>query len=171
MDEDTFRTINANGQSIFGVKTEDESEGLLRLPDSDKAPLSLIDDGSTGNNGVKLKSTKNPDFPCITVLRDFQTALLNNDKDGIFHSIDKIQKKMDSVLVSLTSLGAQSHSLEDISERLEKAEEQIAIDNNNLEGTDLVKNALDMKKAESILNYTLESSSKILTPSLLTFLK
>lgn len=171
LDEDTFRPINASGQNIFGVKAEDESEGLLRLPDPDNAPLSLIDDEERDHNGLKLKSSKNPDFPCVTVLRDFQTALLNNDKKEIYSSIDRIQKKMDSVLISLTSLGARSHSLEDISERLEKAEEQIAIDNNNLEGTDFIKNALDMKKAESILNYTLESSSKILTPSLLSFLK
>ena len=85
--------------------------------------------------------------------------------------MDHLDKAMNTVLTAQASLGARRNSLDDVSERIERSEVQLTQDNNNLESADMVKTALDLRRAESALQFTLQASSKMITPSLIDFLK
>ena len=93
------------------------------------------------------------------------------DRDKLHQSMVDLDAAMNSVVTATASLGARRVALEDVSERLDRGESQLHNDNNNLEGADMVKSALDLKRAENALNFTLQASSKMLTPSLLEFLR
>ncbi|MGY3805232.1 flagellar hook-associated protein FlgL [Pigmentibacter ruber] len=109
--------------------------------------------------------------PLVNILQNMYESLFSWDKDQLHQSMVDLDGAMNSVVTATASLGARRVALEDVSERLDRGESQLHSDNNNLEGADLVKSALDLKRAETALNFTLQASSKMLTPSLLEFLK
>lgn len=109
--------------------------------------------------------------PLVNILQNMYESLFAWDKDKLHQSMVDLDSAMNSVVTATASLGARRVALEDVSERLDRGESQLHSDNNNLEGADMVKSALDLRRAESALNFTLQASSKMLTPSLLEFLK
>ncbi|MBX9840157.1 flagellar hook-associated protein FlgL [Silvanigrella sp.] len=109
--------------------------------------------------------------PLVNILENMYDSLFAWDRDKLHQSMVDLDAAMNSVVTATASLGARRVALEDVSERLDRGESQLHNDNNNLEGADMVKSALDLKRAENALNFTLQASSKMLTPSLLEFLK
>lgn len=109
--------------------------------------------------------------PLVNILQNMYESLFAWDKDKLHQSMVDLDSAMNSVVTATASLGARRVALEDVSERLDRGESQLHSDNNNLEGADMVKSALDLRRAETALNFTLQASSKMLTPSLLEFLK
>lgn len=109
--------------------------------------------------------------PLVSILENMYESLFAWDKDKLHQSMVDLDGAMNSVVTATASLGARRVALEDVSERLDRGESQLHSDNNNLESADMVKSALDLKRAENALNFTLQASSKMLTPSLLEFLK
>lgn len=109
--------------------------------------------------------------PLIQILQKLYDSLQENNRAELHDSMDNLDKAMNTVLTAQASLGARRNSLDDVSERIERSEVQLTEDNNNLESADVVKTALDLRRAESALQFTLQASSKMLTPSLIDFLK
>lgn len=107
----------------------------------------------------------------INILQNMYESLYNWDQEKLHQSMVDLDSAMNAVNTATASLGARRVALDDVFERLERGESQLHSDNNNLEGADMVKSALDLKRAETALNFTLQASSKMLTPSLLEFLK
>lgn len=109
--------------------------------------------------------------PLIQVLQNLYDSLENYDKVKLHESMSHLDMAMNSVLTTQASLGSRKNALDDVSERIERSEVQLTQDNNNLESADTVKTAIDLKRAENALQFTLQASSKMITPSLIDFLK
>ncbi len=109
--------------------------------------------------------------PLVSILENMYDSLFSWDRDKLHQSMVDLDSAMNSVVTATASLGARRVALDDVSERLDRGESQLHSDNNNLEGADMVKSSIDLKRAENALNFTLQASSKMLTPSLLEFLK
>lgn len=109
--------------------------------------------------------------PLVNILQNMYESLFTWNRDQLHQSMVDLDSAMNSVVTATASLGARRVALEDVSERLDRGEAQLHNDNNNLEGADMVKSSIDLKRAENALNFTLQASSKMLTPSLLEFLK
>jgi flagellar hook-associated protein 3 FlgL len=109
--------------------------------------------------------------PLVKILENMYESLFSWNRDKLHQSMVDLDGAMNSVVTATASLGARRVALEDVSERLDRGESQLHSDNNNLEGADMVKSSIDLKRAENALNFTLQASSKMLTPSLLEFLK
>ena len=109
--------------------------------------------------------------PVIQVLRKMYAALKGNDVDGLHTSMEQLDMAMSRMIQSTASLGARRASINDVGERLDRSEERLLTDSNELEAADPVKSAMDLRRAESAMQYTLQSSAKILSPSLMSFLQ
>ena len=109
--------------------------------------------------------------PLVNILQNMYESLFSWNKEQLHQSMVDLDDAMNSVVTATASLGARRVSLDDVAERLDRGESQLYADTNNIEGADMVKSALDLKRAENALNFTLQASSKMLTPSLLEFLK
>jgi flagellar hook-associated protein 3 FlgL len=109
--------------------------------------------------------------PLIQTLRNLYVSLVNDDKDLLHKSMVDIDTVFEQILTSTASLGARRAAIEDVAERQERSEVRLHTDNNLLEGADPVKSALDLRRVETALDFSLKSSSKILSHSLLDFLK
>ena len=108
--------------------------------------------------------------PVVQVLRQIYGALKNNDMNTLHSSMQQLDLSLSRMIQSTASLGARRASIDDVGERLDRSEERLFIDNNELEAADPVKSAMDLKRAETAMQYTLQSSAKILSPSLMSFL-
>ena len=109
--------------------------------------------------------------PLIQVLKNLHHSLEHNNREELHTSMEHLDKAMNVILTAQASLGARINSLNDASERIERNEVQLTQDNNNLESADMIKSALDLRRAESALQFTLQASSKMITPTLIDFLK
>ncbi len=109
--------------------------------------------------------------PLIKILHNLYESLDNYDKTKLHQALSDLDPAMNTVVTATASLGARRNALDNVSERLEKGEVQLTGDNNFLESADMIKTAIDLKRAESALQFTLQASSKMLTPTLIDFLK
>ena len=107
----------------------------------------------------------------ISILQNLYKSLENYDRPLLHKSMDDLDGAMDAIIAVSTSLGSQENVLDDVAGRMDKWEVQLEQENNNLESADQVRSAVDLRRAESALQFTMEASSKMLTPSLMDFIK
>jgi flagellar hook-associated protein 3 FlgL len=109
--------------------------------------------------------------PLLQTIRGMAEALEDNNLPGLHKRMTELDHASIAVVNTLATVGSRSTAIEDVGQRLDFAEERLVADNTRIEGADPAKTALELKRAESALEYTLNSSSRILSPSLLTYLK
>lgn len=109
--------------------------------------------------------------PLLNTVRNLAEGLEDNDLSRVHLSMTELDRASEVIINTLATVGSRSTSIEDVSGRLDFSEERLQQDSARLEGADPAKTALDLRRAESSLEYTLNSSSRILTPSLLNYLK
>jgi flagellar hook-associated protein 3 FlgL len=110
-------------------------------------------------------------LPLVQTLRELHRALATNDLPLLHESMTRIDEVTNEVIKSTALLGARQAAIDDVSNRMERSEEKLMADNNALEGIDPVQAAMDLKRAQGAMQFTLQSSANILQPSLLQFLK
>ncbi|MCA2959739.1 MAG: flagellar hook-associated protein FlgL [Silvanigrellales bacterium] len=109
--------------------------------------------------------------PLVRVLRDLHQALNENDIDLLHSTMTRIDEATNDVVKSTALLGARQAAIEDVASRMDTSEVRFLADNNTLEGADPVASAMDLKRAEGAMQFTLKSSADIMQPTLLNFLK
>jgi flagellar hook-associated protein 3 FlgL len=109
--------------------------------------------------------------PLLSTIRGLAEALEDNDLNGVHKRMSELDKASETIVNTLATVGSRSTAIEDVTQRLDFSEERLVQDNTRIEGADPAKTALELKRAESALEYTLNSSARILPPSLLTYLK
>lgn len=150
-----------------GTFAGDDGTIFVQLDDNTYRPVNIsgrdIFDVSPENEGKEK--------PIVKTLRDLYMSLKNNEVGGIQQSIVHIDKGMDKLLAAVAVMGARRTAVEDIAQRLDLTEIGLLTDNNRLESADPVESAMDLKRAETAVGTTLASTQKILSQSLMDFLK
>ncbi len=107
----------------------------------------------------------------LDTVKKFEIALRVNDKTEIQEAIDDFDRAISQVINARAQVGARIQVLN----HSENSLRQNIVDNkttaSQVEDVDLFQVASDMNKADSALKASLETSGKIITPSLLDFLK
>ena len=109
--------------------------------------------------------------PLVTTVRDMYQALSTNNLDKLRSTMATLDRAINQSIKATASVGAKQAALSSVMMRLDRGEEGFLSENNELEGANPVKMAMELKRAEGALNFTLQSSSNILQPTLLSFLK
>lgn len=110
-------------------------------------------------------------IPLVQVLNNLHDSLDNYDKDKLHQSMVYLDRSMDGLLTEMATIGSNASILNGAVDTIDRNEIQLNKDINNLESADMVKSALDMRRAESALQYNMQATSKMITPSLLEFLR
>lgn len=113
----------------------------------------------------------NQRIPLLEVIRGLAESMETNDISGIHRSMDRLDRASEVLVNTLATIGARASAVEDVASRIDLKEERILKDSQRMEGIDPAKTALDLKRAEASLEFTLNSSAKILSPTLLDHLK
>jgi flagellar hook-associated protein 3 FlgL len=110
------------------------------------------------------------EVPLAKAVEHLYHGLTNDNLDQVREAIAFLDKSITRVVNHTATLGARRASFVDLQTRLAKSEEDLLVDNNNIEGADPVQMALDLKRADNTLQFTLQSTAKMIQPTLLTYM-
>lgn len=151
-------------EHVDRTEKEKSNSAVIRGPaEYSKETLETLPLEETANvkSGVNLFQT----------FKDLEVALRANDKQGIQDHLEVLDKAFDQVVMSRAQVGSRAQGLENLMMTLEKAkvDNQIAISQH--EDADVFATVSDMNKTESTLQATLQTSGKLVQPTLLQFLR
>lgn len=121
-----------------------------------------------------IRSDFEADSQAVNILdtvKNFEISLRVNDKAEIQDSIDKIDQALSQVIQSRSQIGARIQTLNHTQDSLHRAVVDNKQNTSLLEDADLFTVVNDMSKADTTLKATMETSGRIIQPSLLDFLK
>lgn len=105
------------------------------------------------------------------LLKDLEIALRTNDKGGIQESIDTLDEAMAQVVLARSVVGARVMTLASSTDSLQKSQVDTKTLASSLEDADTFELVSDLNKTENTLKASLATSSKLIQPSLLDFLR
>lgn len=123
--------------------------------------LSDKQDPVTGNVGINVFST----------LKNLETSLRTNDKEGIQEALDTMDQAISQVVLARSEVGSRIMSVNSTMDSLQKAVVDNRVTASELEDADVFQVVSDINKTDSTLKATLETSGKLIQPSLLDFLR
>ncbi|WP_413943958.1 flagellar hook-associated protein FlgL [Bdellovibrio sp. HCB-162] len=118
-------------------------------------------DPVTGGAGINL----------FTTLRNLEVSLRTNDKDGIQETLDTLDQAISQVVLARSEVGSRIMSVNNTMDSLQKAVVDNKVTASELEDADAFQVISDINKTDSTLKATLETSGKLIQPSLLDFLR
>lgn len=118
-------------------------------------------DPVTGSGGINVFQT----------LRGLEVSLRTNDKEGIQESLDTLDQAISQVVLARADVGARVMSVNNTVDSVQKAIVDNRITASQMEDVELFEVVSNMNKTDSALRATLETSGKVIQPSLLDFLK
>lgn len=121
-----------------------------------------------------FKSEVHGDVEGVDLLRSvkqLEIGLRTNDKTEIQETIDTLDKALAQVINARAQVGARLQSLAATDSSLRQNIVDNKTQTSQVEDVDLFQVASDITKAESALRATLETSGKVVSPSLLDFIK
>lgn len=104
-------------------------------------------------------------------LEGLEIAMRTNDKEGIQDSLERLDQALNQVVLARAEVGSRIMAANNTMDSLQKA----IVDNktlaSQLEDADVFQTVSDINKTDSTLRATLETSGKLVQPTLLDFLK
>jgi flagellar hook-associated protein 3 FlgL len=104
-------------------------------------------------------------------LKGLEISLRTNDKAGIQESLDTLDQAISQVVLARSEVGARVMAVNSTAESLQKAIVDNKTTASQLEDVELFEVVSNINKTDSALRATLETSGKVIQPSLLDFLK
>lgn len=118
-------------------------------------------DPVTGGNGVNI----------FSIISGLETALKTNDKAGIQQALEPLDQAVNQISLARAEIGGRVNQLNATSDGIQKTIVENKIANSQIEEADLFQVMTDLNKADASLKGSLETSHKILSMSLLDFLR
>lgn len=118
-------------------------------------------DPVTGGTGVNV----------FTTLKDLEVSLRTNDKEGIQDALDTLDDAISQVVLARSEVGSRIMAVNSTMDSLQKAVVDNKVTASQLEDADVFQVVSDINKTDSTLKATLETSGKMIQPSLLDFLR
>lgn len=156
---------------------ENEATRKQELEDLQEAAVPLRGPASVGASKRSKPTTESVEKPeqsgtnVFAVIKDFEVALRTNDKAQIQDSIDSLDRALSQVILARSQVGSRIQNLNKAQESLQRSAVDNKITASQMEDADLFQVVSDITKTDSALKASLETSGRILQPSLLDFLR
>ncbi len=118
-------------------------------------------DPVTGGSGVNI----------FNLMQGLEVALRTNDKAGIQDALEPLDQALNQVTLARAEIGGRVNQLNASSDGIQKTILDNKVTNSQLEDADLFQVMTDLNKSDSTLKGTLATSQKLMSMSLLDFLK
>jgi flagellar hook-associated protein 3 FlgL len=118
-------------------------------------------DPVTGSGGINV----------FQVLKGLEISLRTNDKEGIQETLDTMDQAISQVVLARAEVGARVMSINNTTDSLQKAIVDNKVTASQIEDVELFDVVSNINKTDSALRATLETSGKLIQPSLLDFIK
>ena len=192
IDKDSFVAMNIPGSKVFlgeGLSQDGISRGTSKQADTTEelaGQMRELEQQRLQNQQKQLEGSVEVRGPASTgqalsaeqtgknifrVLRGLEVSLKTNDKLRLQEALDELDSTISQVVLARSQVGARVASLNSSLESLQKAKVDSQAQISNLEDADVFKVVSDINKTESALKATLETSGKLIQPSLMEFLR
>lgn len=121
--------------------------------------------------GTSDPATDSPGINIFRVLKGLEVSLRTNDKAGIQDSLEAMDQSISQVLLARSEVGSRLMSLNNTGESLQKSIVDDKATASQLEDADIFQTVSDINRTETALKATLETSPKMVQPTLLDFLR
>lgn len=118
-------------------------------------------DPVTGGSGVNI----------FNLMQGLEVALRTNDKLAIQDALEPLDQALNQVTLARAEIGGRVNQLNASSDGIQKTILDNKVTNSQLEDADLFQVMTDLNKSDSALKGTLATSQKLMSMSLLDFLK
>lgn len=149
---------------------EPPKEEEQRQPDLLRGPAS-VNDTEKGSEVNKETKPENRGENIFKVFKSLSNGLRANDTVTIQGTLERIDSALDQVITLRSEVGSRVASLENSFEGLSKNKIDQAALLSSIEDADPFEVFTDITKNENVLKATLQTSGKLIQPSLLDFLR
>lgn len=104
-------------------------------------------------------------------LRGLEVSLRSNDKIGVQGTLDFLDQAISQVVMARAEVGSRVMAVNNVTDTLQKAIVDNKLTASQMEDADVFQLVSEMNRADSALKATLETSGKMIQPSLLDFLR
>jgi flagellar hook-associated protein 3 FlgL len=162
-----FNGIRDSGArpEIPSVRSSVRSPASLAIENRDLDPEDQ--DDAEMIQTIKTKTGVN----IFNVFKEFREGLMGNNPAQLHSALDGLDGAFKQVLASRAIVGARQNAVQANQELLDSLQINNQSLRSSIEDADTVKVFSDLARNETLLNSTLETNKKLLTPSLLDFLK
>lgn len=167
-----FLTSNIPGIEVFNTKPENSEDKLQSNPDmleaQSRAPASALDEAQNPQSGPygKLENVN-----LFNELQNLRIGLLTGDIHSIRTTLERFDDLQAKVISARTKIGSRIAGLQSTIQSNEKQTITNANLTSQLEDADMLQVVSDMAKEESVFKSSLQTSQKLLQPTLMDFLK
>jgi flagellar hook-associated protein 3 FlgL len=165
-----------NADELFEFKNR-ENERQMRNQELNQESVRLRAPASEGRGGGSSFQSnvevgdQGHAINILATVKAFEAALRVNDKEQIQEAIDELDKAISQVIHARAQTGARiqmlNHTLDSLSKSIIESKGLAS----QLEDADIFQVVSDMTKTDATLKATLETSGKVVQPSLLDFLR
>lgn len=189
IDKDAFIPMNVSGDRVFLGAGVDANgmvppstpqaktiEELNQQRARERAPEAEVR-GPASVNGLELEVSKpveERDSAGINVFRTIRTleiALQTNDKVAVQSTLEDLDAALNQVVLARSQVGSRGMALDNWMQTLDKSKVDNQTTISQLEDADIFSTVSDINKTQSTLQATLQTSGKLIQPSLLDFLR
>jgi flagellar hook-associated protein 3 FlgL len=153
---------------------QQEDESNLRMEEDQESKIMLRGPAST-NSGSRMgnvdPSNQDAGVNVFKVIKGLEISLKTNDKVGIQSAMDMIDQSISQIVLGRSEVGSRVMAINGSMDSLQKAIVDNKIVASQLEDSDVFKLVSDINKADTALKATLDTSGKMIQPSLLDFLR
>lgn len=119
------------------------------------------EDPVSGSQGVNI----------FSIISGLDAALKSNDREGIQESLEPLDQALNQINLARAEIGGRVNQMNATVDGIERSIVDNKVYNSQLEDADLFQVMTDLNKADTALKGSLETSHKVMTMSLLDFLK
>ena len=183
IDKATFLPMNIAGSRVFQgegmsangiVRPSEEQAPTIeeyrqqQFEGENTAPENVEVRGPAGEFGEEVVTEGSNLF---RVAKNLEIALRTDDKQGVQDTLDQLDEALAQVVLARAQVGSRAMAVDNLMQSLEKSKVDNQVTISQQEDADVYGTISDINKTESTLQATLQTSGKLIQPSLLEFLR
>jgi flagellar hook-associated protein 3 FlgL len=158
-----FISMNVPGVEAFNTSPKNSVDSQKVYLDPNRRPAS--------NENETPQTPQPANSNVFDELQNLRIALLTGDLDGIRDTLDRFDELHGKVVSTRAMVGSRVQGLQSSSQALERHNVTNAQLTTNLEDADMAQVVSDLAKEETVFRSALQSSHKLIQPTLMDFLK
>lgn len=172
---DVFISMNIAGNEVFNTNPKVEqhpadmgSSPELQMRTGNRAPASY---SSTGKASSENKGPQPENVNVFEELQNLRIGLLTSDTDTIRNTLERFDQMHARLNSMRAKIGSRINGLQTMTQSLERQNITNAQLGSHFEDADMAQVVSDLAKEETVFRSALQSSNKLLQPTLMEFLK
>jgi flagellar hook-associated protein 3 FlgL len=173
---DVFIAMNLPGHEVFNTnpKAEERPADMGQSPElqmraGNRAPASYSADGKMTGGQPAGPHPENVNI--FEELQNLRIGLLTSDTETIRNTLDRFDQMQTRLVSMRAKIGSRINGLQTMTQSLERQNITHAQLSSHIEDADMAEVVSNLAKEETVFRSALQSSNKLLQPTLMDFLK